>query len=237
MKIKNQKSKMKNGYLLLAICCALLVITCGGKKETPQKPTSMQTQVESVKTPTETTATSLKSESIPEKPVVKKVEEGKYMVISVKTGDKSLGRIKIELYTKDAPKTTENLKTLIKKGFYNGLTFHRVIPGFVIQGGDPKGDGTGGPGYTTPAEISPKLKHIRGAVAMARLGDQVNPKRESSGSQFYICHAPTPNLDGAYTIVGQVVEGMDVVDKIVAVQKDARDKPLTPVVMQKVTLE
>jgi len=235
MQIKNKISKIS--YILIALSCLLLAITCGGKKETPP-PAKTTMQTESIKTPSETTAASQKYDSVPEKPVTEKVKEEKYMVISVKTGDKSLGKIKIELYTKEAPKTTENLKTLIKKGFYDGLTFHRVIPGFVIQGGDPIGDGTGGPGYTTPAEISPNVKHIRGAVAMARQGDQVNPKRESSGSQFYICHAPTPNLDGSYTIVGQVVEGMDVVDAIAKVPTSKPgDKPLKPVVMTKVTTE
>jgi len=98
------------------------------------------------------------------------------------------------------------------QGFYDGLTFHRVEPGFVIQGGDPLGTGAGGPGYTVPAEI--QLPHIEGAIAMARKADQVNPERASSGSQFYITLAPTPFLDGAYTAFGQVIEGMDVVKSI-----------------------
>ncbi|HVB81244.1 MAG TPA: peptidylprolyl isomerase [Candidatus Binataceae bacterium] len=130
------------------------------------------------------------------------------------TLDTDRGVIVIELYPAVAPKTVENFETLSKKGFYNGLTFHRVVPGFVVQGGDPKGDGSGGPGYDLPAEISPAEKHLRGTVAMARLGDAVNPDRKSSGSQFYICLTPQPSLDGQYTIFGGVVEGMDVVDKI-----------------------
>lgn len=124
------------------------------------------------------------------------------------------GEIKIELYADKAPKTVANFKKLASEGFYNGLTFHRVVPGFVVQGGDPKGNGTGGPGYTVEAEINPKLKHVTGAVATARLGDQVNPQKRSSGSQFYICLAPAPHLDGEYTIFGQVVEGMDKVPRI-----------------------
>jgi cyclophilin family peptidyl-prolyl cis-trans isomerase len=234
MTIKNNKYI----NMVFVLCFIVLAITCGGKKETPPpKQTTMKTEAESVKIPTETTATIQKIDSTASKPQAETPKEGKYMVISVKNGDKNLGKIKIELYTKEAPKTTENLKTLIKKGFYNGLTFHRVISGFMIQGGDPAGNGTGGPGYTTPAEISPTLKHIRGAVAMARQGDEVNPKRESSGSQFYICHVPTPFLDGKYTIVGQVVEGMDVVDKIAAVKTSPGDRPIVPVMMAKVTLE
>jgi peptidyl-prolyl cis-trans isomerase B (cyclophilin B) len=134
---------------------------------------------------------------------------GHYAII-----DSDRGIIVIELYPAVAPKTVENFETLTKKGFYNGLTFHRVVPGFVVQGGDPKGDGSGGPGYDVPAEISPAEKHLRGTVATARLGDSVNPDRKSSGSQFYICLEPQPGLDGQYTIFGGVVEGMDVVDKI-----------------------
>lgn len=120
----------------------------------------------------------------------------------------------IELYPTVAPKTVANFETLVKKGFYNGLTFHRVEPGFVVQGGDPKGDGTGGPGYEIDAEIKPSEKHLRGTVATARTGDEVNPERKSSGSQFYICLEPQPGLDGQYTIFGGVVKGMKVVDQI-----------------------
>lgn len=124
------------------------------------------------------------------------------------------GVVTIQLFADKAPKTVANFVKLSREGFYNGLTFHRVIPGFVAQGGDPKGNGTGGPGYTIEAEIDPSLKHITGAVATARLGDQVNPKRDSSGSQFYICLAPAPHLDGGYTIFGQVTAGMELVQKI-----------------------
>jgi peptidyl-prolyl cis-trans isomerase B (cyclophilin B) len=124
------------------------------------------------------------------------------------------GNIVVELYPAVAPKTVANFEKLSKDGFYNNLTFHRVEPGFVVQGGDPSGNGTGGPGYEIPAEISPTEKHLRGTIAMARTGDQVNPERKSSGSQFYICLGPAPFLDGQYTLFGAVVEGMDVVDKI-----------------------
>lgn len=122
------------------------------------------------------------------------------------------GDIVCELYPGRAPQTVNNLVYLARAGFYNGLTFHRVEPGFVIQGGDPLGQGSGGPGYTLPAEIG--LSHTQGALAMARLADQVNPQRESSGSQFYITLAATPNLDGAYTVFGQVVQGFEVVQAI-----------------------
>src|ERR1700675_865699 len=142
---------------------------------------------------------------------------GHYAII-----DTDRGTVVIELYPKAAPKTVENFETLTKKGFYNGLTFHRVVPDFVVQGGDPDGTGTGGPGYTVPAEIGEK--HLRGSVATARTGDQVNPKRESSGSQFYICLTPQPSLDGAYTVFGGVIKGMDAVDQI---QKGDHMKKIT----------
>jgi cyclophilin family peptidyl-prolyl cis-trans isomerase len=116
--------------------------------------------------------------------------------------------IRMEFYPADAPKTVENFVTLAKKGFYNNLTFHRVVPDFVVQGGCPKGNGTGGPGYTIPAEFN-KQKHLRGTVAMARSQDP-----NSAGSQFYICYGPTPHLDGNYTVFGKVTSGMEHVDRI-----------------------
>jgi peptidyl-prolyl cis-trans isomerase B (cyclophilin B) len=116
--------------------------------------------------------------------------------------------IRLEFYPADAPKTVDNFVTLAKKGFYNNLTFHRVVPDFVVQGGCPKGDGTGGPGYTVPAEFN-KQKHLRGTVAMARSQDP-----NSAGCQFYICYGPTPHLDGSYTVFGKVTSGMEHVDRI-----------------------
>jgi len=148
---------------------------------------------------------------------------------------KDFGKIVVELSPGDAPLNVKNVETLAAKGFYNGLTFHRVIEGFMIQGGDPTGTGSGGPEYTVPAEI--KLSNVRGAMAMARTGDEVNPTRASSSCQFYICHQDAKFLDGAYTVIGMTREGMDVVDKIAVVQRDYADKPLTPVIMQKVTVE
>jgi cyclophilin family peptidyl-prolyl cis-trans isomerase len=116
--------------------------------------------------------------------------------------------IRMEFYPADAPKTVENFVTLARKGFYNNLTFHRVVPDFVVQGGCPKGNGTGGPGYTIPAEFN-KQKHVRGTVAMAR-----SQHPDSAGSQFYICYGSTPHLDGNYTVFGKVTSGMEHVDRI-----------------------
>ena len=124
----------------------------------------------------------------------------------------SKGKIACELYADQAPQTVNNFVYLARSGFYDGLSFHRVVPGFVIQGGDPLGRGNGGPGYTVPAEIG--LPHNKGALAMARLSDQVNPERASSGSQFYITLDETPHLDGEYTVFGQVTDGMPVVESI-----------------------
>ena len=118
------------------------------------------------------------------------------------------GEIRLEFYAEDAPKTVENFVTLAKKGFYNGLNFHRVVPDFVVQGGCPKGNGTGGPGYQIKAEFN-KQKHVRGSLAMARSQDP-----DSAGSQFYICYGSTPHLDGQYTVFGRVVSGMEHVDRI-----------------------
>jgi len=126
----------------------------------------------------------------------------------------SKGVIECELFAKEAPLSITNFKNLADGGFYNGLTFHRVVENFVIQGGDPDGTGSGGPGYTIPAEIHPSHKHAKGALAWARTGDEVNPERRSSGSQFYITLEPTPFLDGQYTVFGQTVSGQDVVAQI-----------------------
>jgi peptidyl-prolyl cis-trans isomerase B (cyclophilin B) len=142
-------------------------------------------------------------------PRVSAVDPQKTFQAIIKT-DK--GDITIDLFAKEAPLGVTNFIQLAKGGFYDGLTFHRVEPGFVIQGGDPSGNGTGGPGYTIPAEIGPK--HLKGALAWARTGDEVNPDRRSSGSQFYITLAPTPFLDGGYSVFGQTKAGMDVVEKI-----------------------
>ena len=156
----------------------------------------------------------------------------------VATIETSLGTFQVTLEAKAAPKTVENFVSLSKDGFYNNLTFHRIVKqdGFhLIQGGDPKGDGTGGPGYTVPAEIG--LKHTKGAIATARTGDSVNPNRESSGSQFYITEEDIPFLDGQYTVFGYVTSGMDVVLKIGQVATDASDKPITPVIIKKITIK
>lgn len=145
--------------------------------------------------------------------------------------------IKLELYPDIAPKTVENFKSLVEKGFYDGLIFHRVIPGFMIQGGCPEGSGMGGPGYTIKGEfdrngVKNPLKHTRGVISMARASHP-----DSAGSQFFIMHEDAPHLDGQYAAFGKVVEGIEVVDEIASVSTGRNDRPLTEQKMAKVTLE
>ena len=136
----------------------------------------------------------------------------------------TLGDIRIELFRDRAPKTVENFLSLARKGFYNGVLFHRVIPGFMIQGGDPKGDGTGGPGYTIPDEFEATLRHDGpGVLSMANAGPN------TGGSQFFITLAPTAWLDGKHAIFGRVIEGQEIVDRIAQVPRDRNDRPKQPV--------
>src|SRR5919206_2586449 len=140
------------------------------------------------------------------------------------------GAIELELFADDAPKTVQNFEDLARKGFYDGVVFHRVIPDFMIQGGDPQGTGTGGPGYTFEDEINDH-KVVRGALAMANSGPNTN------GSQFFIVTAEAcPWLDGKHTVFGQVTAGMDVVDRISGLPRDARDRPREPVTIERVEL-
>ena len=147
------------------------------------------------------------------------------------------GVMKAELYPETAPNTVNNFISLIKQGFYDGVIFHRVIPGFMIQGGDPKGVGVGGPGYCIRGEFSANgfqnnLAHSRGVLSMAR-----TMAPNSAGSQFFIMHEDSPHLDGQYAAFGKVIEGIEVVDKICSVRTDYNDKPRIPQVMKKVTVE
>ncbi len=144
----------------------------------------------------------------------------------------TMGTIDVELYEDKAPNTTANFITLAQKGYYNNITFHRVIPNFMVQTGDPKGDGTGGPGYVIKDEFGPGLKHNQsGRLSMANAGPN------TGGSQFFITTVPTPWLDGKHAIFGQVVKGQDVVDKISMVQRNGQDRPLTPILIKKVTIQ
>ena len=147
---------------------------------------------------------------------------------------KDYGEIELELDRSVAPITVDNFLKLVNKGFYNGLTFHRVIKGFMIQGGCPKGNGTGGPGYQIKGEfmsngVNNPLKHSRGVISMARA---MNP--DSAGSQFFIMHKDAPHLDGEYAAFGKVTSGIEVVDKIASVATNYMDKPLKPVIIESI---
>lgn len=155
------------------------------------------------------------------------------VTITMENGDV----MKAELYPEIAPNTVNNFISLVRKGFYDGTGFHRVIKGFMLQGGDPEGTGMGGPGYSIRGEFTSNgfqndLKHTAGVLSMAR-----TMMPDSAGSQFFIMHKDAPHLDGEYAAFGKITEGMDVVNRIAEVQTDWSDKPLEPQVMKSVTVE
>ncbi|MFA6677534.1 MAG: peptidylprolyl isomerase [Bacteroidales bacterium] len=214
---------MKTKILGIIISTALILTSCGNnsqKKSNKEKKASKteESQIKKNKNMNKTLAFNV--DSLPEEPI-----------FDIKTTE---GDIKIKLY-KDTPLHKANFIKLASERFYDGILFHRVINGFMIQTGDPLTKdlnnanrfGTGGPGYTIPAEILANHKHIKGALAAARRGDAANPKRESSGSQFYLVQnaATCAQLDGQYTVFGETVEGLDIIDKIASVETDGRDRP------------
>lgn len=147
------------------------------------------------------------------------------------TIDTTEGKIEVELYPKDAPQHVNSFIFLAKEGFYDGVIFHRVIPGFMIQGGDPEGTGTGGPGYHLPAEFNAR-RHEPGVLSMARTNDP-----NSAGSQFFIVHGDASFLDNQYTAFGKVTSGMDVVDKIAKAPRDRNDRPNKPTKINKIAVK
>ena len=156
-------------------------------------------------------------------------------IVTIEMGNGAV--MKAELYPEIAPNTVNNFISLCKKGFYDGVIFHRVIAGFMIQGGDPQGKGVGGPGYSIRGEFSAngfknELKHSRGVLSMAR-----TMAPNSAGSQFFIMHEDSPHLDGQYAAFGKIIEGLDVVDAIANIRTDYNDRPRVPQVMKKVTVE
>ena len=167
---------------------------------------------------------------------------GKVALITIKIESQDeLLPVIVEFYDSDAPQTVANFEKLARKGFYNGISFHRVFPHTLVQAGDPlsKGRdrtkvGTGGPGYTLPPEIH--RKHTVGAVAMSRLSDKINPGRVSSGSQFYVCLKPQPNLDGQYTVFGHVTSGMENLDKVSQLPADSNDNPINKAVIKSIKI-
>ena len=209
--------------LTLTLCClgaAALLCSCGGGAG--KKSGQDQAAADSLAAAEQNQRTMDKIAKLPAEPV--------FDIIT------SMGVIKVKLYA-DTPKHRENFAKLALEKYYDGTLFHRVINGFMIQGGDPLTKdaankprfGTGGPDYTVPAEFVPEHVHKKGALAAARRGDAVNPYKESSGSQFYLVQGDARFLDGEYTVFGETIEGLDVIDKIAAVQTDARDCPLQDV--------
>jgi len=164
-------------------------------------------------------------------------------IMEIRMGkEKQTRQVILGLHDESAPYTVENFKTLVRKKFYNGLRFHRIFPNSFVQTGDPSSrrgqtekTGTGGPGYTLPAEI--KLKHNKGAVAMARLPDKINPAKNSNGSQFYVCLTPLPKLDGQYTVFAQVLEGLDVLEAISNEPTNSDDFPLPKIVIKSIVIQ
>ena len=214
-------------YFTLVCVAALLIAGCGNKKKAEAEAAAAQAQADSI-----AAAQAIQDSLKMEKTISELSEEPVLDIIT------NLGTMTVKLYS-GTPKHRDNFVKLALSGFYNGVLFHRVINGFMIQAGDPLSKdeaqkaswGTGGPGYTVPAEFVPEYRHKKGALAAARRGDAANPYKESSGSQFYIVQdeRACAQLDGAYTVFGEVIEGLPVIDKIASVQTDVRDRPVNPV--------
>ncbi len=214
-------------YFTLVCVAALLIAGCGNKKKAEAEAAAAQAQADSI-----AAAQAIQDSLKMEKTISELSEEPVLDIIT------NLGTMTVKLYS-GTPKHRDNFVKLALSGFYNGVLFHRVINGFMIQAGDPLSKdeaqkaawGTGGPGYTVPAEFVKEYRHKKGALAAARRGDAANPYKESSGSQFYIVQdeRACAQLDGAYTVFGEVIEGLPVIDKIASVQTDGRDRPVNPV--------
>ena len=216
-------------YIYFALVCAaaLLAAACGNKKKAEAEAAAAKAKADSI------AAVQAKEDSLKMEKTISELSEEPVLDIIT-----NLGTMTVKLYS-GTPKHRDNFVKLALSGYYNGILFHRVINGFMIQAGDPLSKdeaqkaawGTGGPGYTVPAEFVPEYRHKKGALAAARRGDAANPYKESSGSQFYIVQdeRACAQLDGAYTVFGEVIEGLPVIDKIASVQTDGRDRPVNPV--------
>ena len=187
--------------ILFALCGLWLATACSQQASEQAAPQETATAADAPK-------------STPERPIV---------IIETDSG-----RIVTEFYPQVAPITCDSILSLVNQGFYNGLTFHRVVPGFVLQGGDPKGNGTGDAGFHLPAEFSSR-PHVEGSLSMARAGDDIN----SSSCQFFVCLTTIPHLDGQYNLFGQVISGMEVAHKLERVPRGAMDRPVEPVYIRR----
>lgn len=227
IKITKPYISMKQKLLLLLSITALIIVGCKGGSNKGEQDQQAKQQINT---------------QVIEKSLAFQVDSlGEEPILDINT---SMGTIKIKLY-KETPIHRDNFLKLASERFYDGILFHRVINDFMIQTGDPLSKdttataryGTGGPGYTIPAEILPQFKHKKGALAAARRGDTSNPNRESSGSQFYIVESESncAQLDGAYTIFGETISGMEVIDRIASARTNARDLPLEPIKIISIT--
>jgi len=212
--------KGKTSIFVILILAGVILMGCGNNEQK----TDIETKTKKDENKTETTQTQERKDTLKEKD--EKKSDSDLVLMETTMGD-----IKIKLFLEKAPITAGNFKELIEQGYFDGIIFHRVIDGFMIQGGDPTGTGTGGSPNTIPDEFGEGLKHDKkGVLSMANRGPN------TGSSQFFITLVPTPHLDGKHAIFGEVIEGMDVVEKIGKVKTDARDKPLEDVVMEKVTM-
>lgn len=203
--------------LILSLVLAFFVFGCGGEEQAQtEQPQEKKQEIAEQSTEAEQMTKPITQETI---------ERAKNPIVVIET---DLGNIEVELFWDKTPKTAENFLRLTISGFYDSLTFHRVIPKFVVQGGCPLGNGTGGPGYSIDFEKA-DTKHLRGSVGMARSQDP-----NSAGSQFYFCLENLPSLDGNYVVFGKVLSGMDVIDKIAQVETGPNDMPKEKVIMKKV---
>lgn len=226
--------------LCIYILAALVLFAACKKPDNPQ-PAEGTEETTTEQAPETNNPTTTTMNEQPAAPADKWAELGEEPMLKIKTTD---GTMTVKLYA-ETPLHRDNFVKLARSGFYNGLLFHRIIKGFMIQGGDPFTKdstkiaqfGTGGPGYTIPAEIVAGKTHKKGALAAARRGDQVNPAKESSGSQFYIVQDEEgcKHLDGEYTIFGEVVDGLTVIDKIASERTDMRDRPIRKVEIISIT--
>lgn len=214
---------LKSIFLILPLAvCTLVLIGCGGDSNpVPTATPHSNMKIEATIKPTST--------PIPAGEPPMNIDQNTRYVATINTNQ---GSIEIELFPREAPKTVGNFVTLSRNGFYNDVIFHRVIPNFMVQGGDPTGTGRGGPGYTFADEFHPTLKFdAPGILAMANAGPNTN------GSQFFITTAPTPHLTGAHTIFGRVLEGQDVVEAISKVSTSAGDRPVEDVKIQSIRID
>jgi cyclophilin family peptidyl-prolyl cis-trans isomerase len=226
--------------LCIYILAALVLFAACKKPDNPQ-PAEGTEETTTEQTPETNNPTTTTMNEQPAAPADKWAELGEEPMLKIKTTD---GTMTVKLYA-ETPLHRDNFVKLARSGFYDGLLFHRIIKGFMVQGGDPFTKdstkiaqfGTGGPGYTIPAEIVAGKTHKKGALAAARRGDQVNPAKESSGSQFYIVQDEEgcKHLDGEYTIFGEVVDGLTVIDKIASERTDMRDRPIRKVEIISIT--